>query len=153
MRKNVFVHGLEDKLTSPPVLVLPRSAGQYTVDPDVSDGQLGCALLQEQENKQLKPIGYWSRSFCRVERSYDTTHKECLAVVWLVLMLRPHLEGTHFIVLADDQVLRWILDLNECTGRPARWRLQLLEFDFLTVHRPADISKLRCSVKPPEGER
>lgn len=51
-------------------------------------------------------------------------------------MLRPYLEGTHFVVGTDHQSLRWILDLKECTGRLARWRLRLLEYDLKTVHRP-----------------
>lgn len=43
------VDELKDKLTSPPVLELPRSIGEFIVDPDASDGQLGCVLLQQQE--------------------------------------------------------------------------------------------------------
>lgn len=67
---------------------------------------------------------------------YETTYEECLAVVWSVLMLRPYPEGSHFEIWTDHQAWRTILDLKESTGRLARWRLRLLEFDFEVVNRP-----------------
>lgn len=128
------VNELKSKLTSPPVLGLPRSIGKFTLDLDASDSQLGCVLPQEQDDMQLKPVGYWSRLMCSAERNYDMRHEECLDVVWSVLLPRPYLEETHFIVRTDHQTLRWIQDLKECTGRLARWCLRLLKFDFETVH-------------------
>lgn len=58
------------------------ATGQFIVDPDALNGQLGCVLLQEQEDKDLKPIAYWSRLLCSAERNYNTMHKECVTVVW-----------------------------------------------------------------------
>lgn len=34
-------------------------------------------------------------------------------------MLGPYLDSSHFIVLADHQALRWILNLTESTGQLA----------------------------------
>lgn len=81
------------------------------------------------------PIDYWSRS-SDAKCWYDTTHKEVLAVVWSVLMLRPYLERSHSKVRADHQALRQIRDLKESTGCLAKWRLRLLKLDFEVVHRP-----------------
>ena len=44
---------------------------------------------QEQPDSSLQPIGYWSGTLTKLERAYDTTQRECLAIVWAVLKLRP----------------------------------------------------------------
>ncbi len=124
-----------DALLKAPILALPRKDGHYTLNTDASDGQLGCCLHQDQPTGDRFPIGYWSRSLTSAERNYSTTDKECLAVVWSVLLLRPNLEGVQFTVRTDHHALRWVLDLGNSPahGRLERWRLRLLELDFV-VH-------------------
>lgn len=51
---------LQKKLTSPPVLAVPQSQGNYTVDTDTCDRQVGGVLLQKQLDGHDKRIGYWS---------------------------------------------------------------------------------------------
>jgi transposase InsO family protein len=127
---------LRAKLLNPPILALPRAHGQYILDTDASNEQIGCCLFQEQADKVLKPIGYWSRSLTTAERNYSTTEKECLAIVWAILQLRPYLEGQHFIIRTDHHSLRWVLNLADAQGRLARWRLRLLEFDYEVHYAP-----------------
>lgn len=103
---------LKDKLVAPPVLALPQLAGQYTIDTDACDTQIGCVILQEQEDKVSNPTRYWSRSLYETERHYDRTHKKCLAVIWAVLLLGPYLDGSHFVVRTNLQALRLILNLK-----------------------------------------
>lgn len=132
-RKAVDV--LKDKLIFPPILDLPRLNSKYTINTNACDTQMGRVLLQEQEEKLLKPTGYWSRSLCDAEPRYDITHKECLTVVWAVFLLRLYLEGSHFIIKTDHQALGWILSLKESPWGLARWRLRLMELDFEVDHR------------------
>jgi hypothetical protein len=66
---------LRAKLLNPPILALPRAHGQYILDTDASNEQIGCCLFQEQADKDLKPIGYWSRSLTIAERNNSTTEK------------------------------------------------------------------------------
>lgn len=93
------------KLITLLVLGLLRLSRQYKTEKDACDIQMWFVLLQEHEDEVLKPIGYWSRSTQNAESRYDTTNKEYLAVVWDVLLLRLHLEGTHFIVRTGHQAL------------------------------------------------
>jgi len=128
---------LRARLITPPILALPRSGLPMTVETDACDKQVGCVLLQDQPDGQpMKPLGYWSRSLNKAERNYNTTQRECLAVVWAVLMLRPYLYGTRFTLRTDHESLRWILNLSDASGKLQRWRLRLLEFEFDVVHRP-----------------
>ena len=126
---------LKERLTSPPVLALPRRDGHLTLDTDACARQLGCVLLQTQPDGTDRPLGYWSRSLSSAERNYDTTERECLAVVWSVLLLRPYLEHARFTVRTDHSPLKWLLNLKDCSGRLARWRLRLLPFHYDVVHK------------------
>ena len=91
---------LKEKLFNPPILTLPRIGRRYTIDTDACNVQIGCVLLQDQEDEKptRKPIGYWSRTLFQAEQGYHTTERECLAVVWAVLLLRPYLEGADFTI-------------------------------------------------------
>lgn len=102
---------VKGKLITPSVLALPRSNVKYTIDSDACDTQVGYDLLQKKDDKILKSIKYWSRSLCDAKRRYDMTHKDCLVVVWVVLTLKPYLEGSHFLIRADHWGLQRILDL------------------------------------------
>jgi len=126
---------LRDSMISPPVLALPRAGYPYTLDTDACDHQVGCVLMQEQEDGTLRPVGYWSRSLTKAEKNYSTTEKECLAIVWAVLALRPYLEGVRFTLRTDHSALRWILNLSDASGRLMRWRLRLADFDYEVKHR------------------
>ncbi len=53
---------LKQRLLEPPIVRLPVYGRPYTLDVDASKSQLGCALLQEQEDGSLMPIGYWGRN-------------------------------------------------------------------------------------------
>ena len=75
-------------------------------------------------------VWYFSETLSKEQRSYFATERERLAVVWSVLMLRTNLEGSHFIVKTDQNSLRWMMTLNNPTGRLMRWRLRLLEFGY-----------------------
>ena len=106
------------------------------MDTDASNEQIGCCLFQTQPNGANHPVGYWSRGLTRAEKNYSTTEKECLAIVWSILHLRPYLQSRHFVVRTDHNSLRWVLNLADAQGRLARWRLRLLEFDFEVQYSP-----------------
>ena len=127
---------LKKKLLNPPVLCLPWYGKPYVLDVDASNYQLGCALLQEQDDGKLRPVGYWSRTLAQAEKNYSASERECLGVVWSVLHLRPYLEGTRFTVRTDHHALNWLLQSTSIEGRLARWRLRLAEYDFYIQYSP-----------------
>ena len=126
---------LKKALIKPPVLRLPKSDLPYYVDTDACNHQVGCALLQSYPDGTRHPIGFWSRSLTPAEKNYSVGEKECLAIVWAVQLLRPYLEGTHFDLYIDDHALKWMLSGSDHSGRLARWRLRLLEFDFSVAYK------------------
>lgn len=55
-------------------------------------------------------------------------------MIWAVLLLPLYLEGFRLTVRTYHDELEWIINLTDSTGKLARWRLRLPEFEFYTVH-------------------
>jgi len=72
---------LKERLMSAPILVPPRNDGKYVLDTDASDTAVGAVLQQEQDG-QLRVIGYASRALTNAERRYCITRKELLGMVY-----------------------------------------------------------------------
>jgi len=138
---------LKEALKTPPVLALPRRGRKYIVDVDACGTHVGAALLQEQDDGKLQPVGYISRRLAANEPPYGVTEKECVAVVWVSLKLRPYLEGIRFLVRTDHDFLRWVLNI-EGSGNPrlARWRLRLSELEFDVAYKPGMTHYLADSI-------
>jgi len=71
---------LKARLTSPPILALPKVGRPYMIDTDASAYQLGATLLQQQDADRPNdwvPVGYWSRTLNDAERNYSATEREC----------------------------------------------------------------------------
>lgn len=71
----------KQQLKSPPVSAIPKSGPPYTLVCDASAYQLGCALLQEQLDGTLRPVGYWPHCLHDTEQNNHATERECYAVV------------------------------------------------------------------------
>lgn len=127
---------LKGALVSPPVLTIPHPTRRFVVDVDACADQLGCALLQEQQDGELLPVGFYSRTLKPAEQNYCTTERECLGLVWGVLYLRHFLDGNVFTVRTDHQALRWIYNTTDPSSRLMRWRLRLAEFTFDVQYKP-----------------
>jgi len=127
---------LRQALLDPPVLALPKANHRMVLDVDACADQLGATLLEEEEDGQLLPVGYWSRGLSPAERNYSTTERECLGVVWSVLKLRHFLDGQRFLVRTDHQALSWIYSTTDSSGQLMRRRLRLAEYTFDTQYKP-----------------
>ena len=148
-------HKLREILLNYPVLRIPHPSKTYLLDCDASDTQMGCSLLQEQEDGLYMPVGYFSKSMNASKKAYSATHKEGLAVIWAIQLLRLYIEGTHFKVRIDHHALRWPLTLRSPEGRLARWRLLLAEFDFEIVYRSGSSNYMADALSrlPSESEK
>ena len=81
---------LKEKITSQPVLALPRREGKFRVEMDTSGHAIRGVLSQEQEGK-WKPIAFLSRMMQPVERNYEIYNKELLAIVEALAKWRQYL--------------------------------------------------------------
>ena len=99
---------LKQRLTSAPVLVAPCNDGTYTLDTDASEAALG-AVLQQEQNGQLKVIACASRALTRIERRYCITRKELLGVVFGLKRFRQHLLGRSIIIWTNHAALTFLM--------------------------------------------
>jgi hypothetical protein len=81
------------------------------------------------------PVAFASRTSSKAERSYSTTEKELLAVVWGTRYFRPYLNGKTFNVVTDHKPLTWIMNVKDPGSRLLRWRTKLEEYDYEVVYR------------------
>ena len=63
------------------LLAHPDFTKPFHLQTDASNVGLGAVLLQSDDNDQLRPIAYISRSLTKSEQNYSTTKKELLAIV------------------------------------------------------------------------
>ena len=117
----------------------------FMIDTDASNYQLGAALLQQKDEKnptEWLPVGFFSKTLNETEQRYSATERECFAVLWSVLYLRPYIEGSHFKIRTDHEALRWLMTLTDPSGRLTGWRLRLSEFDYEVTYRPGRVHQV-----------
>lgn len=125
---------LKNVLTSKPILANPNYSKLFIIQTDASDLGIGAVLLQgEGENERV--IAYLSRKLTAQERKYQTTERECLAVISAVEKFRPYIEGVKFTVITDHASLLWLQNLKNPSGRLGRWALRLQPYHFDIKHR------------------
>lgn len=126
---------LKGFLVSAPILSCPDYSKPFEVHTDASDHGLGAVLTQTLGSEE-KVIAYMSKSLSKQERNYSATEREALAVLTAIEHWRCYLEnGLKFTVFTDHSSLKWFLNLNNPTGRLARWGVRLSVFNFEIKHR------------------
>lgn len=121
-------------LTSAPVLANPNYEKPFIIQADASDAGMGAVLVQG-EGEDERVVAYWSQKLSSAQRKYQTTERECLAVILAVEKFRPYIEGAKFTVITDHASLLWLRNLKDPTGRLGRWALRLQPYDFVLQHR------------------
>ena len=71
-------HALKEALETAPVLVLPDATKPFVINTDASEYALGAVLQQEHEGV-LKPVGFMSQKLSGSQTIYPTHDKEMLA--------------------------------------------------------------------------
>lgn len=94
---------LKQALLSAPLLVYPRFGPDSTfiLETDASITGLGAVLSQVQEDGEIHPVAYASRSVDKHERNYGISELETLGLVWAVRYFRPYLLGHQCVVYTD----------------------------------------------------
>uniref|UniRef100_A0A0K0EG40 RT_RNaseH_2 domain-containing protein n=1 Tax=Strongyloides stercoralis TaxID=6248 RepID=A0A0K0EG40_STRER len=75
---------LKKRLTNAPILAQPDLGRSFVIHTDASDYAIGAVLLQEDQEKRLRVIAYASRTLRNVEKRWQITEKEALALVFAV---------------------------------------------------------------------
>ena len=111
---------LKDKITSQPVLSLPKREGKFQVETNASEHAIGRVLSQEQEGK-WKLIVFLSRTMQPAERNQEIYNKELLAIVEALTKQRQYLLDAmeHFEVWTDHKNLKYFREPHKLNRRQA----------------------------------
>ena len=130
---------IKEALTSDTLLCLYDPNRQTVVSADASSYGLGAVLMQQQDNGQLQPVAYASRSLTPTETKYAQIEKEALAVTWACERFHMYIMGMTFTLETDHKPLVPLLStkqLEEIPLRVQRFRLRLLKYAYKIVHIP-----------------
>ena len=101
---------LKPRLTSAPVLILPKSGVLFVVYTDTSSQGLGGVLMQTE-----RVVAYASRQLRMHEVNYPSHDLELTAVVFVLKIWRHYLYGEVFVLFPDHKSLKYLFiqqDLN-----------------------------------------
>ena len=142
---------LKSKLLSAPVLGYPNPTKPFILTCDASDIAVGYVLGQLDENNKEFVIAYGGKFLTEEQKKYNTTEKECLAILSGIEAYRPYLAHSHFKVITDHNALVWLKSAKH-TGRLERWALKLQEYNFDLEHRPGKSNNVADALSRIEHE-
>src|SRR6266498_3819471 len=126
---------LKKILTEASVLLFPNFDKPFVLGTDASLKGLEAVLEQEDENGNLRPVAYASRSLIPAEKNYHTTDLECLAIIWSVKHFHKYLINKPFKIFTDHSALKSLQKILELTRRRARWIMKLQQYNYTIEHR------------------
>ena len=116
-------NSLKKAFTSAPILTHWIPDAQLIVETDASDYALATILSIVNEDNEVHPVAFHSRTFTAVELNYDTHNKELLAIFEAFKIWRHYLEGPAYPidVVTDHKNLEYfsttkILTGGKCSG-------------------------------------
>ena len=112
-----------------PVLAYPKFGfgNTFILETDASTVGLGAVLSQVQDDGNIHPVAYASRSIDKHEKNYGISELETLGLVWAVHYFRPYLLGHPCTVYTDHAACLSILNTARPSGKLARWALTIQE--------------------------
>ena len=96
---------LRSALSSPPLVMLPDPAKEYTVITDSSQEQVGGMACQPAEDGTLLPVGFFSQKLSKHRSTWSICFKELLAVVLCCRRFRCLVGFQDFVVCTDHEPL------------------------------------------------
>jgi hypothetical protein len=127
---------LRDALTSAPVLAAPDPSKDYILHTDASDIGMSGVAQQYDEQGELHPVAYWSKTFNPAQRNYSVTDRECLALVTALEHFKTMLEGHKYVCLTDHRALIYLMKNQDSTARLNRLMLRLAPYEIKIKYLP-----------------
>ena len=144
--------GLQDVLTSSPVLLLPDYGKPFTLYTDASDYATSAILEQDDALGWSHPVAFYSKSLQPAERNYEIHDKELLAIVHSLRHFWHYLQGNEYTtrVFSDHANLQYFTTKQMLTRRQACWSLFLATFNYVIIPKPGKFNKANGLFRHPD---
>jgi len=126
-------HDIKSAVASALRLTWPNETDPLILYTDASDHGVGALLVQVQSGVEC-PIACFSRKFSDAARRWSTIEQECFAIFAAIMHFQGNLLGRRFLIKTDHRNLVYLQ--SSVVPKVIRWRLRLLEFDFMISHVP-----------------
>jgi len=134
-------NSLKKAFTSASILTHWIPSAQLIVETDASDYALAAILSIVNEDNEVHPVAFHSRTFTVVELNYDTYDKEFLAIFEAFKIWWHYLEGLAYPidVVTDHKNLEYFSTTKVLTRRQAWWSEYLSQFNLVIRFCPGQL--------------
>jgi hypothetical protein len=122
---------LKSRLTSTPILVLPKGQEGFVMYSDASNKGLGCVFMQHG-----RVIAYASRQLKPYEINYSVHDLELAAVVFALRIWRHYLYGVQVQIFTDHKSLKYLMSQKELNMRHRRWMELIKDYNCIIDYHP-----------------
>ena len=124
---------IKHSLVNEPLLQFPNSELPFIIQVDASDYGIGAVLMQNSGDGD-KPVAFMSQKLNHQQRNWNTTEKECFAVISAIKKWNYYVTGRDFIVRTDHHPLCWLNRNHNNNPKLNRWRMLLQDYLFEIEH-------------------
>ena len=134
---------LKRAFTSAPILWHFDPALYPIVETDASDYAIAGIFSLRNEDGDVHPVAFYSRTLTGAELNYDTHDKELLAIFEAFKGWRHYLESPHHVidVVTDHKNLEYFSSTKVLSRRQARWSEYLSAFNMVVRFRPGKLGE------------
>ncbi|MEJ2153675.1 MAG: Ty3/Gypsy family RNase HI domain-containing protein, partial [Gemmatimonadota bacterium] len=121
------------------MLYHPDPTKPFVLFTDASNVASGAALFQNDDDMELQPVAFYSRTFTAAQRNYSTQHRELLAILQALRRSRNLLiGGAEVVTYTDHQANANLLTTRTSTdsARICRWREEMQQYNLRILWRP-----------------
>lgn len=122
---NVKFNEVKHSLASATLLAHPLEHAKYNITTDASNTAVG-AVLQQYNEKQWEPLGFFSKKLSPTESNYSAFDRELLAIYLAIKHFRYFVEGREFSIFTDHKPL-----CAAITSKSERSPRQLRHLDYI----------------------
>jgi len=132
-------NSLKKAFTSASILTHWIPDAQLIVETDASDYALAAIFSIVNEDNEVHPVAFHSRTFTAAELNYDTHDKELLAIFEVFKIWWHYLEGPAYSVdvVMDHKNLEYFSTTKVLTWRQVQWSKYLSQFNLVIRFCPS----------------